>query len=127
MLSVGFYVKCFCAEDTALSCRHQITVDLKNRLDLGKEESSQTYVLDSHKHTLKTHTDAVLNSMPMVVLSVSGFTLLVVIIVRSVTHCNSTTLSLFLAAVAEAQSRRPSPPTDSQTGPPVHLLRLAGG
>lgn len=34
--SVIFYCKCFWAEDTAPSCRRQITPDLEKRLELGK-------------------------------------------------------------------------------------------
>lgn len=132
MLSVVFYARCFWAQDTALNCRRQITLDQEDSLELGKEEPSQAFILDSHKHTLK-HTHrygpqrraSVALSVSVLWSSHPVLTLLVVIIVRSVAHCNTTTLRLFLERLQHNQGGLHHPLTHKPAHTATHSVRLA--
>lgn len=119
------HAKCFWAQHTALSCRPQITLDLEKRLELGKEEPSQAFILDSHKHALR-HTQIWPSAAcQWGIISICPHAACC----HSCKECCRLQLDrpVSISDVAAAQSRQPSPPADPQTGPPSHPLCKASG
>ncbi len=123
VLSVVFNAKCFWALDTALNCRRQITLDLEDRLELGKEEPSQVFILDSHKHT-QIWSSAVCQCGIISICPLEWPPCPHTTCCHHSKECYAQQHDhpASISGAAAAQSRRPSPPADPQTCPHSHPL-----
>lgn len=123
--SVIFYAKCFWAEDTALSCRRQITPDLEKRLELGKRGTEPSL----HPGFAQTHTSP---HRDMVLSSAASQRGIITICPRPACcqHCKECyTLQLKDSVyfwLEHNQEGLHHPLTHKQAHPASHSVRLAG-